>query len=1645
MIFRKPVQVAPQLAGVVLIASLWFGGLACGQERRALAPRTAAPASIKPLGRMPGSQQLRVALTLKLRNQDALETLLHDLYDPTSPKYRQFLSVEEFTEQFGPTEDEYRGVIQFAKSNSLKVTHTAANRLVLDVSGPVSAIEQAFGVTMQVYQHPTEPRTFYAPNAEPSVDVSLPIQGIEGLSNLERPHPADLRLASNPQYPTPNATGSSPYSTFLGSDIRAAYAPGVTLDGTGQTVGILEFSTYNLSDVQFYFSNVKQPLKVPVVNAALDDIDQCGKNCTGGTLESAMDIELVISMAPNLSAVIVYEGVYPVDILNQMAADNVAKQLSCSWVWADDAYFVDPIFQEFAAQGQNFFTASGDGGGATTHLCTNFTNCSPSPFPAEDPYVTTVGGTMLTTASPGGAWLSETAWPSSGGGISVHSFPIASYQVPLINPANQGSTTIRNYPDVSAIADSVYFCSSGDCMNSGGTSASAPVWAGFLALVNQQTGGSSIGFLNPSIYALAQGSNYANDFHDITTGNNFNPASPNAYSAVAGYDLVTGLGSPNGQNLINALAPAATGPNFTLSSPPDTLTTTPGGPVTTTITVTGTSGFSGTVSLRATFLGQLTGITASFNPPTISGSGTSTLTISASNVLLHTNIPVVVTGTSGTFSHTTYLNLTVLMPSLVETAVTAPPASVNAGDTFSVTDTTQNIGQTSAGNSVTGYYLSATKTKTVSSHLLGTRSVPSLAVNATSTGTATVTVPSGLWPNTPYYLLACADDSGAIVELSVNGCAASTAKVLLNSPALPATTTTLAVTSGGSAVTTITHGTAVTLTATVTAGSAPVTPGLVNFCDAAAPACADIHLLGTAQLTSNGTASLKFIPGNGNHSYKAVFVGTVAAAGSSSNPSALTVTGTYPSATTISYGGNPGNYTVVATVTGNGLAPATGQISFQDTTSGNSVLGTATLAPSVPTLNWNSQTMATGMLPYSVVAADLNGDGIPDLAIADNNECAVMVLIGNGDGTFAAPSKTNVTCYPEHVAVGDFNGDGKADLVVTSEPLESSTGQFLLGITTILLGKGDGTFTPMATQYTMGVEPTSIAVADFNGDGIADLAIGPFLPTGVTYPLMILLGNGDGTFTAAAPIELPALPYSIAVGDFNGDGKTDMAVASGGVTVLLGNGDGTFTVGSTPTIQVSPTCVQAGDFNGDGKLDLAAMGYPTSASFPSGRLAILTGNGDGTFTPSSTVTIPYATFIANYSMAAGDFDGVGKLDLAVANDGVNNVAIIMGNGDGTFVESTTLPMNISPRDLTAADFAGNGKAGLAVVNSNSTTILLPQFTANATATVSPSGTGTHLVDASYPGDTNYTSSVSPTTSLTASPISFSPGSLTFSPQFVGTSSASQAVTVKNAGSAAINISSIAASANFAQTNNCASSVAASGSCTINVTFTPTSSGPLTGALTITDDANGAGSMQTVALNGTGQDFTLGAASGFPTSVTVAPGQTATYSLSLAAQGGLSGNVSFAVTGAPSLTTCTVSPNPAALGANVTITCATTRGSAMLPSHRLGPRLPPPQPSWYALSTLLALLVVVALWAMTRRRRHGAYASRPTLAALGAALLLMLALLGCGGGGGGAGGGGGGSTPGTPAGTYALTVTATVGSGSPSLSHNITLTMTVTAP
>ena len=215
----------------------------------------AAVSTLQPLGRMDGSSRLRLSMNLPLHNRDALTNLLEELYDPTSPHYHHYLASEEFDAQFGPTEQDYQAVIDYATSNGFTITARHPNRMILEVNASVAAIEHAFQVKMQTYAHPTEPRTFFSPDVEPLVATGVPILFIGGLENFARPHPANLRRS--PLKASANVTpqyGSGPNGNLAGFDYRAAYAPGVTLTGTGQMVGLVEFDGYYAGDITSYES-----------------------------------------------------------------------------------------------------------------------------------------------------------------------------------------------------------------------------------------------------------------------------------------------------------------------------------------------------------------------------------------------------------------------------------------------------------------------------------------------------------------------------------------------------------------------------------------------------------------------------------------------------------------------------------------------------------------------------------------------------------------------------------------------------------------------------------------------------------------------------------------------------------------------------------------------------------------------------------------------------------------------------------------------------------------------------------------------------------------------------------------------------------------------------------------------------------------------------------------------------------------------------------------------------------------------------------------------------------------------------------------------------------------------------------------------
>jgi Bacterial Ig-like domain (group 3)/FG-GAP-like repeat len=605
----------------------------------------------------------------------------------------------------------------------------------------------------------------------------------------------------------------------------------------------------------------------------------------------------------------------------------------------------------------------------------------------------------------------------------------------------------------------------------------------------------------------------------------------------------------------------------------------------------------------------------------------------------------------------------------------------------------------------------------------------------------------------------------------------------------PVTSTTLSVTAGGSTVTTVSPGTAVLLTAHVSVGTTPVTAGQVNFCDAFAPHCTDIYILGSAALNSSGTATFKFVPGAGVHSYQARFVEDGLGLASASNVATLTVgpapIAVYSDTVSITADGLPGDYSLTATVTGyGGPALPTGAVSFVDTSFSNTVLATASLGTGIPGVGFlEGSSPSFGSYPVVEVTADFNGDGIPDLAIisTDNRDSfggpyTVAVFLGNGDGTFQAgptiqPSGMQV--YPYMIS-GDFNGDGRPDLAILTWGLSSTS------YLTILLGNGDGSFSAKPTvvavslpnQGGVGVSG-NMAAADFNGDGKLDLAVvGDYISNG---GVGILLGNGDGTFTTAGPnLDQTADFALIATGDFNGDGIPDFVTPNyfefgGSPTIFLGKGDGTFTFSKVAfTLDYFPTSVVVGDFNGDGVLDLAFSDL--------NGVEIALGNGDGTFkeTPASPIAVPTEL----YSLQVGDFNHDGKADVAGLDDYFGQIVVLLGNGDGTFAVTKATPgVNASfngPHQIAAADFNGNGMPDLAVLTYavNTASILLTVPTETATATVNgvaPVEPGTHNVDARYDGDSHFSAFTSSTIPLFAglAPVAFTPTAGTYTtPQLV---------------------------------------------------------------------------------------------------------------------------------------------------------------------------------------------------------------------------------------------------------------------------------------
>jgi hypothetical protein len=507
-----------------------------------------AAQKLAPIGRLAADRRLSVTIGLPLRDADGLNQLLEDLYNPDSDRYRQYLTPQEFAAAYGPAESDYDTLVTFAKARGLNVVTTYDDRTLLEVEGSVADLEAAFHTVLLEYQHPSEPRTFFAPQVEPSLDVAVQVLHVSGLDDFALPHSAMKHLPPPGSAPTP-AQGGGTQGWYNANDLRAAYAGDTGLTGAGQIVGIYNPDhNFRPTDITAYEDNAGLA-HVPVEQHLLDGAGTQGV-VDGFSGEVTLDIEMAIAMAPGLAKVIVYQSNDGLKALKQMATDNVAKQLSTSWVGSGADPNWHAVYVQFAAQGQSFFSAAGDDGAYYPTV----------PQSVDDPYVTVVGGTELSTSGPRGAWTGEACWTGSGGGYMGH-YAIPTWQQGMNLAAQYGSNTYRNSPDVSAVADNVQYFNNG-AQWTGGTSAASPIWAGFAALVNQQAANvrqPPVGQVNSAMYAIGRSTLYGSSFHDVTTGNNLTgwnttPNHLHQYYAQSGFDMCSGWGSPKGQQLIEALA-----------------------------------------------------------------------------------------------------------------------------------------------------------------------------------------------------------------------------------------------------------------------------------------------------------------------------------------------------------------------------------------------------------------------------------------------------------------------------------------------------------------------------------------------------------------------------------------------------------------------------------------------------------------------------------------------------------------------------------------------------------------------------------------------------------------------------------------------------------------------------------------------------------------------------------------------------------------------------------------------------------------------------------------------------------------------------------------------------------------------------------
>ena len=528
------------------------------------------------LGHLSGNPSIGLVVPMRLKNGADLETLIQHLHTPDDALYGKYLSTSEFKTRFAPSDAEVAAVEKYFAAQGLSVKGHHANNLFINLEGHSQNIENALGIHFHQFRT-SDNRLVYAPVDEPLVEatVASAINGVVGLNNFSHWHHHLRKLDTLKPF---SVAGSGKTGYLVAADIRKVYNVNMTQTGAGQTVALIEFDSYLPSDLQAYASI--NGITLPTIkNVAVDG------GASGNEGEAILDLDMVLALAP-AATIMTYTG--PdlnnataqqwIDTFSKVAADNIAKIVSASegGPEVDDTSMMSAennIFQQMASQGQSMFVSTGDSGAYSDGSYAGAKNLGVND-PASQPYVTAVGGTTLTSDS-GENYVSETAWGNpndqngadgGGGGISAY-WTIPSWQRLISFTGNSASTTKRNIPDVALNSDAntgYEIAYTDKYAVFAGTSAASPLWAAFMALVNQQRAAkalSPIGFVNPALYLIGASLLYTSCFHDVTAGNNL------FYNAVPGFDLATGWGSANFGNLFNVLTTSGLPP-----APPTSLT-----------------------------------------------------------------------------------------------------------------------------------------------------------------------------------------------------------------------------------------------------------------------------------------------------------------------------------------------------------------------------------------------------------------------------------------------------------------------------------------------------------------------------------------------------------------------------------------------------------------------------------------------------------------------------------------------------------------------------------------------------------------------------------------------------------------------------------------------------------------------------------------------------------------------------------------------------------------------------------------------------------------------------------------------------------------------------------------------------------------